>query len=620
MTKSSAAKKAIQKFEDGVCTLCGHDFDQHIGPGENTAGPLTCPDLPPSKKQVTVDEAVVAKGGKPGGLKAQLEAAGAFGNTAAAANFAVPPPTDDMSRESIDVKAIQPMKRNPRGELGDLTELKKSLESSGLIVPILVRIIEEGKRYEVVSGHRRHAAAIALGWDSILCDVRVMTELQALEINLTEQLQRAELTPLQEAAACKDLQELSGYDAKQIGAKLGTSESWAQKRLALQRADAAVKKALEADEINLTKALAIAALPTRDQQLEALQLAKPDSWQRPTPTAVTLKLIQDRVCRPLKSTPFDMRDAQLVPKAGACTECPFNSAANKMPGLFDNAKAGATCAKPSCFDEKVAAAWEQKTAKYLLEGAAVMSLEDGAKLFSFGDTLQGGSRYVEAKAFAPADPSKKSWQQLADSLPEGAQPQLHIARDNAGKVHELYVADKVIAQLAKHGTKWAANQVKKETKADAKKQAVKKATKKPVTPEEKAAEKAKEAEAEVRELATERVVEDVLQTAAKRFAKEGLNLEAARLVVDHASYDVKEYGELLGQKLSADWIKKKATIKELLAFAWWWEFREQYGHSFDSHDTDEVRDLAKSVGLDVERLFNAQLEGAKAELAKKAKK
>ena len=62
-------------FEDGKCTLCGHDFDQHMGPGATTHGPFTCPPLPPAKsKQVTVDEAVVAKGGKPG-FVAELDAA-----------------------------------------------------------------------------------------------------------------------------------------------------------------------------------------------------------------------------------------------------------------------------------------------------------------------------------------------------------------------------------------------------------------------------------------------------------------------------------------------------------------------------------------------------------------
>ena len=75
MTKSSAKKKDLQMFEDGKCTLCGHDFDQHMGPGATTHGPFTCPPLPPAKsKQVTVDEAVVAKGGKPG-FVAELDAA-----------------------------------------------------------------------------------------------------------------------------------------------------------------------------------------------------------------------------------------------------------------------------------------------------------------------------------------------------------------------------------------------------------------------------------------------------------------------------------------------------------------------------------------------------------------
>lgn len=626
MAKSNAAKKtkpldpySSDRFEDGVCTACGHDFDKHMGPGATTAGPFTCPPLPPEKKQVTVDEAVIAKGGKPGNLKEQLDASGIFGDqTKAAANFAQTAPADEQARELIDVKAIQPMKRNPRGDLGDLTELKKSLEASGLIVPILVRVLEDGKRYEVVSGHRRHAAAKALGWDSILCDVRVMSELQALELNLTEQLQRAELSPLQEAAACKDLQELSGYDAKQIGAKLGQSESWALKRLALHKVDAGVKKALEADAISLTVALAIAALPTRELQLDALSRVKTPEWQRPRPASAQIDDIQRLVCRPLKSTPFDLRDANLVPKAGACTECPFNSAASKMPGLFDNSKAGATCAKPSCFEEKVAASWEKKTAKYLAEGAAVMSLEDGANLFKYGNELQISSRYVEAKAFAPADPSKKSWQQLVDSLPEGSQPQMHIARDTAGKVRELYVADKVIAALAKHGTKWAANKVKSETKAAAKKTAAKKAAN-PVTPEDKAAAKAKEAERQRREEASERVVKEVLGTAARHYAKNGLTLDAARMVIEHASWQVKEYGEILGEKLDRSWFDKKATVPELLAFAWWWSFNEDYGYGSD-HETKEIRALAKTLGLDVEQLLTEQLEGAKAELAKKGKK
>lgn len=615
MAKSSAAK-TIRKFEDGVCTLCGHDFDQHIGPGETTAGPLTCPPLPPPK-QVTVDEAVVSKGGKPStDFERELAAGLAADETAERKKLTLvhfEKPLGEPVTLDINVANLKPMKGNPRGdELGDTSGLEKVMEVVGFLGVLMVRRIfsREGEMtddFEVISGNRRLQAAKRVGLKSVPCDVYEMDDVQALEVNMAEQTNRVDLSPLMEGDACRKLIELAGYTEHQVGEKFGKSASWVTKRVALVGIAPELRKAVTKGELAVTLANALAALPTHAQQLKAFTALdeRPD-WDKRGATAESdVQWLREKMCRPLSDATWKLTDGDLVPEVGACSTCPFNSSNAKMPGLFDNAKAKPTCGNTPCFDDKALAAWLAKTAKQKAAGAKVLSLGEGRKLFGNGNALPTSSRYVEASDKPSKDKAGRTWAELVDDVPEEHRPQLHLAQDNAGKVRSLYVHDKVMEAAATHlKLRWA-------------KSVVEEAQERAPTPEKKAQQQAEMLEQQLIRKVRDEVVDSVINRVAAKYATDvttwlpQLRFLASRL----GERALERFGEATGKKkFPKDWVEKGATPAELLAFVWLDDAHDEL-HSWEGYD-DRLLALAKAHGIDVEAATKAQLATAKAEALK----
>jgi ParB/RepB/Spo0J family partition protein len=496
----------------------------------------------------------------------------------------------------VGLGLIRPMARNPRGEVGDVTELASSIKSQGVVVPLLVRLLgpqdggDDRVSYEVVSGHRRLKAAKEAGLDAVPCDVREMNEVQALELNLTEQINRKDLTPLEEGSACRSLQEISGYTVGQVAQRLGQSPSWVVRRLTLCDLAPEVQDALTKGVLRLTVAQAIAALPAQALQVKAFQrVAK--AWGAGAESDFTvdldLQVIRDEICRPLKGSAWKLTDELLVPEAGACSVCPHNSANAKMPGLFDSGKAAPQCANPSCYDDKARAVWAKKSEKAKEDGAKILPVAEGKKLFASG-ALPYSSRYVEASAVVQEDRQKRSWRQLVDEIPVDAdgRPQLHVAQDAAGGVRELYVRDRALDAIAEHlGLKWA---VKASEKADE-------------VATRKSPEKQKEDE-EARAI-RDAVQAEVVGAVAKKYLKEGLDLRGARLLAGPDDYHLEKFGEATGKKVSAEWLQKKAGIQELLALAWFSSANWGTWTGFD----EQFLELAKAHGFDVEGMARARI-------------
>lgn len=601
MTKAAAAKMINAKNIPGVKTPslgpihaeCGHPWLAHTGESH-----MTCPALPPAKgADVPVPASVAA------GFKKQLE--DATGVTAqaelqakAAANFERAP--EAGAAETISVKYISPSPRNPRTSLGDLTELANSLSSLKVMLqPIIVREVDDGRAYEIVSGHRRFAAAVDLGWEEVPCLVHELTEVQALEVNLAEQLQRKELTPLEEGEACRSLIELSGYDTKQVAAKLGQSPSWVTKRLSLCGLAAEVKKSLTKGEITVTLATALAALPTQKMQLEAVQKLEEESYGDPVTTEEQLTTLRTEFCRPLKGVSWKLVDADLVPSAGPCSTCPKNSANNQAPGLFDNVKAPPTCSNLVCFESKMAAAWEKATAKHKAAGAKILPAGEGAKIFNMYDGephFSYGSRYVFAKDVVQEDGSKRSWAQIVEKMKPEDRPQLHIAQDPKGGIHELFVKDKATEAIAEHlELKWAKKAIERS--------------------EAPAAARVEQQEDRKAQEIREKVLGEVKVAIAKRIAKEGLTLPVVR-AMSPDDWMLERYLKALGVEGGQKKWLEKATMNELLAYTFWSESRL---NAYDKFDPDFL-ELAKAYGLDPKAMAKAYVDGAKSEAAIEAKK
>jgi ParB family chromosome partitioning protein len=127
---------------------------------------------------------------------------------------------------------LHPHPGNVRTDLGDLAGLATSIAEHGVLEPLLVERAPGG--FQVIAGHRRRAAALRLGLVAVPCVVRPPTgRSRAEEVMLVENLQRADLPPLDEARAIRRLMQLTGAGVDHAARRLGKSGQWVRDRLAL---------------------------------------------------------------------------------------------------------------------------------------------------------------------------------------------------------------------------------------------------------------------------------------------------------------------------------------------------------------------------------------------------
>ena len=123
----------------------------------------------------------------------------------------------------IPIEKIQPNMNQPRKTFSEeeLTELKNSIESKGLLQPIIVR--EKGGYYEIVAGERRWRAAQLAQLHEIPALIKELTDIEVLEIAIIENIQRSNLNPYEEALGYKQLLEKFNYTQEELASNLGKS-------------------------------------------------------------------------------------------------------------------------------------------------------------------------------------------------------------------------------------------------------------------------------------------------------------------------------------------------------------------------------------------------------------
>lgn len=138
--------------------------------------------------------------------------------------------SDTQKIEYINVENIYPHPKNPRKELGDLTELTESIKTNGIFQNLTV--IPCGDRYTAIIGHRRLAAAKLAGLQTVPCIVMDMDEKTQLSTMLLENIQRSDLTIIEQAQGFQMMFDL-GESVKSISEKTGLHESTIRKRTSL---------------------------------------------------------------------------------------------------------------------------------------------------------------------------------------------------------------------------------------------------------------------------------------------------------------------------------------------------------------------------------------------------
>lgn len=148
----------------------------------------------------------------------------------------------DRAVRQIAVDRITPNPKQPRiaADPAALDDLTASIREHGVLQPILVRPLERG-RYEIVAGERRWRAVTALALALIPAIIEEMSDEQAIEIAVIENLQRENLSPLDEAAIFARMTSELGYSIRKLANRLGKDKGYIENRLRLVAAPADVR-------------------------------------------------------------------------------------------------------------------------------------------------------------------------------------------------------------------------------------------------------------------------------------------------------------------------------------------------------------------------------------------
>ncbi len=167
-------------------------------------------------------------------------------------------PYDNSIVEPIELRMIRPSKFPTRSpdpkDSQELKALKASIRDHGLLQPIIVRPLERG--FEIVAGHRRFAACRSLRWRFIHCKIAEFNDKEAYEVQLSENLQRRTVDPIEEAISYQRYVDDFGWGGvSELGRHIGKSEEYVSHRIQLLRLPEDVRNRVRERVLGISQAL-----------------------------------------------------------------------------------------------------------------------------------------------------------------------------------------------------------------------------------------------------------------------------------------------------------------------------------------------------------------------------
>jgi ParB family chromosome partitioning protein len=191
----------------------------------------------------------------------------------------------------IEIERLYANPNNPRKELGDLTELAANIKERGILQPLTVVTWistltnapsdnqETDPMYTVVIGHRRMAAAKLAGLTEVPCVIAEMTQKEQLATMLVENVQRSDLTPVEEAHGFYQLRFDMGMSADEIAQKTGYSKSKVYQRLKVGELDADKAKASIMRGATLQELIEVAEIEDNESKAKLLAYAGTENFE-----------------------------------------------------------------------------------------------------------------------------------------------------------------------------------------------------------------------------------------------------------------------------------------------------------------------------------------------------
>jgi len=232
----------------------------------------------------------------------------------------------------IPIARVSPNPHQPRQAISEesLVELVASIREHGVIQPLVVTQI--GDDYRLIAGERRWRAAQLAGLATIPAIIKETTPQEMLELALVENLQRADLSPLEEAGAYRQLMDEFGLTQEEVAERVGKSRTAVANTIRLLRLPEDIKEALASDRISEGHARALLALPTARLQRQALGIIE----TRGLNVRQTEALVRQMQAEPEESTsrtePLSPQDRDAVDKFQARLGTKVNLVRGKKGG------------------------------------------------------------------------------------------------------------------------------------------------------------------------------------------------------------------------------------------------------------------------------------------------
>jgi ParB family chromosome partitioning protein len=254
---------------------------------------------------------------------------------------------DEQPRTRFDAQTIE--------------ELAQTMREQGLLQPLIVRkVIREKGRYQLITGERRLRAAKLLRWKEIACIVRDPTKVEAMEMQLVENEQREDLTPIEKAQHYRKMLALRDKNGKRLytldtlAARVGKKRRTIEWLLKLCDLPKEGRDAVESRRLAPRTAYLVTRIRDQKAQREFTRdILHPSGKTEPLSYREAEELLSRDYLRNLRKATFDTKDATLVPVqydkegeriiGGACTDCPF----------AEHTQGRSICTNPSCFDLKL---------------------------------------------------------------------------------------------------------------------------------------------------------------------------------------------------------------------------------------------------------------------------
>lgn len=354
----------------------------------------------------------------------------------------------DQIVEEVPIKKLKraPYMKRTVHDKEKAKELSISIKEHGVLENLIGRRVDGG--IEIVAGNRRWTGAELAGLKTVPVKILDLTDEKAKEICLIENLQREDLDPIDEAESFGEL--LETLSVVEVAARVSKNVPFVQQRIRLLKLSENAKKYVRDRKITISAAIALARIEDKKGQDEILKFI--GEVTDPVDVGRMSDIVERRMLE-LKNAPFDIKDKDLVPKAGACTQCPKRSGNQfSLPGI-DAKVDKERCTDATCYRSKLDAKWGHDVARAKGAGMTVISDKDAQELFS----PYGGWTDEGRKQWADVDRdyhkgSETVREALARLKIQTDSKDQHIVRDPSGHGH-LVLARSLVKKLLKEDTK-----------------------------------------------------------------------------------------------------------------------------------------------------------------------